>query len=434
MSARSLLSVVILMQLVIGTGCRPKSNKVKDNVVDSFVVNTHHLDHLYIPVTFSDSTHAGGVSIYAEAPDYHLVDATGEGITCVDDVARAALVYGRDKNISTDSVSPQKLYSLVRFILSMQSANGCFYNFLLPGGKINTNGKTSINTANWWSWRALQTLSELSPLLHKANPSLAKKADSAITLLITKIKAKLVSMPKNSKLVERIEVPVWLPSGSATDQSSILMLGLIHYCTQHPDEEIKNYIRKLADGIIMLQAGDSMHFPYGSFLSWENVWHAYGSDQSYALMKAGEFLQDTLYVNKGIAEVAYFYPWLLDQGMLSSFSLRKVGSAYEPFDQQQFPQIAYGIRPMLFSAIEAYRVTKDEKFARIASRLAAWFTGKNIAGSVMYDFTSGRCYDGILAANKINRNSGAESTIEALLAMQELEKFPAIIIAAMHRK
>ena len=34
----------------------------------------------------------------------------------------------------------------------------------------------------------------------------------------------------------------------------------------------------------------------------------------------------------------------------------------------------------------------------------------------MYDHETGRCFDGINARNSINKNSGAESTIECLLA------------------
>src|ERR1035437_10142436 len=62
---------------------------------DTGLINTAHLDHLYTPVTFSDGVQAAGVYIYSEYPDYHLVDASGEGFTCVDDVSRAALVYLR---------------------------------------------------------------------------------------------------------------------------------------------------------------------------------------------------------------------------------------------------------------------------------------------------------------------------------------------------
>ncbi len=44
----------------------------------------------------------------------------------------------------------------------------------------------------------------------------------------------------------------------------------------------------------------------------------------------------------------------------------------------------------------------------------------------MYDITTGRCYDGIIGKDSINYNSGAESTIEALLTLQMVEKVPAI--------
>jgi hypothetical protein len=42
----------------------------------------------------------------------------------------------------------------------------------------------------------------------------------------------------------------------------------------------------------------------------------------------------------------------------------------------------------------------------------------------MYHPESGRCYDGINADGSINLNSGAESTIEALLALLAIEQNP----------
>lgn len=40
----------------------------------------------------------------------------------------------------------------------------------------------------------------------------------------------------------------------------------------------------------------------------------------------------------------------------------------------------------------------------------------------MFDISTGRGFDGINSAAEINRNAGAESTIESLLAIQALEK------------
>jgi hypothetical protein len=48
--------------------------------------------------------------------------------------------------------------------------------------------------------------------------------------------------------------------------------------------------------------------------------------------------------------------------------------------------------------------------------------GQNVSGKQMYDPSNGRCFDGINSEDD-NLNSGAESTIEALLSMQMLEQF-----------
>lgn len=396
---------------------------------DSSLVNTKHLDHLYTPITFSDGVKTAGIYIYSEAPDYNLVADSDEGFTCVDDVSRAALVYLRSKNFSTDTSIQNKVFSLIRFILEMQSENGYFYNFLLPDNSINKAGKTSINSANWWSWRALQTLTEAEVLIKKINVSLSGQINSSINKLIIKIKSDVPTLPLITKKVKGITVPQWLPGGSAADQASIIIISLINYCSYHHDHELKNFIRNLADGISIMQEGSETKFPYSSFLSWENVWHAYGCDQAYALMKAGVFLKDSKYINKALAEVDNFYPWLLKNGMKSSFALIKKDSEFVSIDEKEFPQIAYGIRPMIFAAAEAFDVTGQQKYADISGHLAAWFFGANDANEMMYDKTTGRCFDGIIAKDKVNKNSGAESTIECLLALQKIENNPAIISA-----
>ena len=55
------------------------------------------------------------------------------------------------------------------------------------------------------------------------------------------------------------------------------------------------------------------------------------------------------------------------------------------------------------------------------NRALEWFSGQNAVNVVMYDSTTGRTFDGI-GENGVNRNSGAESTIEALLTFLELKE------------
>lgn len=392
--------------------------------VDSSLVNTSHLNYLYTPLTFSTGTNAAGVFIYSEAPDYHLTGDADEGFTCVDDVARATQAYLRNAKFSSDTTMQHNALNLVRFIVEMQSANGYFYNFLFTNSTINTSGITSVNTANWWSWRALHTLSEASSFVRTSNAQLADKMDAAVNKLIAKIKADIVALPQTTKVVNGITVPEWLPAGSGTDQAAIIILGLVPIAGN--DAVLTAYIKKLADGIALMQQGDATHFPYSCILSWENTWHAYACDQALALMKAGTFLNDASYTAKGMAVVDNFYPWLLKNGMLSSFVVQGNGTEVSLSSEKSFEQIAYGIRPMVSAAAEAFRLTKQDKYADIAGHLAAWFLGANVANRTMYSTSTGRCFDGIQSSTSVNTNSGAESTIEALLAIEIAETYPAV--------
>jgi len=403
--------------------CKKQSTLIAP--ANTSLVNTAHLDYLYTPIAFSTGVNVAGVYIYSEAPGYHPVADTDEGFTCVDDVARAIQVYLRSAKYSSDTSIQNKVFKLIRFVLEMQSANGYFYNFLFPNITINTNGSTTTNSANWWSWRALYTLSEAGPIIRIRDPQLADKMNNALSKLLAKIKTDLVPLAQTTKLVTGITVPEWLPVGSGTDQAAIMILGLIPYCTVNNDPVLVSYIKKLADGIALMQQGDALHFPYSCILSWENTWHAYASDQSFALMKAGVFLNETNYTAKGMAEVDNFYPWLLKNGMRSSFVLENHGTEIKLTSEKSYEQIAYGIRPMVFAAIEAYRLTNQDKYADMAGHLAAWFLGANDANKIMYSPATGRCFDGI-QSSRVNRNSGAESTIEALLTMEMVESYPAV--------
>ena len=399
-------------------------------VVAASILNTLHLEKLAVPVIFSNGEKAEGIYIYADAPSYAPVVAGGEGFTCVDDVARVVLFYLRSSTFSSDTLVQKKVYGLLRFIINMQSDNGYFYNFLQAGSVINTTGITSVNQPKWWSWRALQALTEAVPVIRPKNLPLADQVDASVIKLVNAIKQDLVNLPLNTIPVGGVDVPQWLPEGA--DQAATMILGLLPYCQSAGDVIIKNYIRKLADGIILTQHGDAAHFPYSCFLSSGNTWHAYGSDQASAIFKTGIFLNDTSYTNRAMDEVNNFYPWLIHNGFKSSFDVSYSGNVFAAENIKEFEQIAYGIRPMVFAAIDAYVITSDERYADMAGRLAAWFLGKNSAVTNMFSISTGRCYDAINTGNNINRNSGAESTIEALLTIQRVNNYPSVK-AAMDR-
>ncbi|HEV7839251.1 MAG TPA: sugar ABC transporter substrate-binding protein, partial [Gemmatimonadaceae bacterium] len=91
-----------------------------------------------------------------------------------------------------------------------------------------------------------------------------------------------------------------------------------------------------------------------------------------------------------------------------------------------YPQIAYGIGPIVEGYLALADLTGQRRYAVFAGIAASWFLGDNPAGIAMYDERSGRTFDGLdgPSSAKLNRNSGAESTIEALLALQRVNSNP----------
>ncbi|QYF72324.1 hypothetical protein [Cryobacterium sp. PAMC25264] len=60
----------------------------------------------------------------------------------------------------------------------------------------------------------------------------------------------------------------------------------------------------------------------------------------------------------------------------------------------------------------------------MAAITAGWYFGANRSGLPAYDPTTGTAIDGIERDGRVNTNSGAESTIHALLSMLTLDAHP----------
>jgi hypothetical protein len=224
-------------------------------------------------------------------------------------------------------------------------------------------------------------------------------------------------------------IPVWLPKGSGTDQASILLMSLLIDAAQEEQsphrDSIVSFIHHMADGIMMMQVHAPDSLADGAFLSWENLWHAYGNIQAFALLTVGQELLDSTMIQSAMYEVEHFYPAILKAGGLDHFWVKKNGDRITRYESSAFNQIAYGRGPMIWAALQAHALSGDvdKKYLDLACNLAMWFFGENPVKAMMYDPATGRGYDGINSPTEINRNSGAESTIESLLALQALEMY-----------
>lgn len=67
-----------------------------------------------------------------------------------------------------------------------------------------------------------------------------------------------------------------------------------------------------------------------------------------------------------------------------------------------------------------FQITNDKRYKNLANVAFNWFLGNNLLGQVVYDRTTGGCYDGI-GEKYINLNQGAESTISYLSARLSFE-------------
>ncbi|WP_448664764.1 hypothetical protein ACG3SL_08875 [Sphingomonas sp. CJ20] len=374
-----------------------------------------HIDHLYAETELGGER-VGVLNIYSEAPDFRFAIEPREGYACVDDVARAMVLLA-----SSPTLSPQRMDQLdkmTRFVLQMQADNGYFYNFIWGDGRINRTYRTSLAELNWWSLRALWGL-EAAMLRLPADSPVAKRAKVAADRLVANL---VRDLPGGTAMetFEGLSVPTWLPFGSGADAASTATLGLLAHYRRTGSAHTRTLLTALGEGMMRMAAGNGREFPYGAHLSWRNQWHAWGNAQAYALLRAGEVLGRKDFTESALAEVDNFYPYLLKHGMLASFSVRRTAKGIEAVEAAPYPQIAYGISPMVMASMEAYRVTGKPRYRATAQRLAGWFSGDNAAGHAIYDPASGRVLDGINGPRAANPNSGAESTVEGLLALRAL--------------
>ena len=409
-------SFLILLLIVFGCQTNPS--------VDSMysLVNPAHLDHLYEQIEVEGRSMAI-IHIYSDHPDYKWAWETHEGIACVDDVARAAIFYIRYYTRTGDKTYLEKSIELSEFLLYMQAENGYFYNFVLEDYKINKTYQRSVPIGNWWTWRALWALSELYPVVNGEDKVLAERIWKSIKKTIDVV-VEDFNIDKEYRIVEGFKIPKWLPSNGGSDQGATLVLGLKNFYKYEENQEVLDLIERLCDGISEMQAGDSLQFPYGAYLSWENNWHAWGCVQSSVLLNVYPLIKKDLYLNGSLLEINYFYGYLQREKYANEFKLAKQGDKILKLNYVRAPQIAYGIRPMVYACLEAFRVTGQSPYAEQAGEIATWFFGDNFAHKVMYNPQTGICYDGINDDGTINLNSGAESTIEAQLALLAIEDNP----------
>ena len=394
--------------------CRPVEPRSAQSLV-----NDAHLRHLMEEIDLHGERVAI-LHVYARYPDYVWSDAKEsgpEGIACVDDAARAAVFSMRQYEFQGNREHLARARALLSFVLQMQSDDGLFFNFVLADRTINTSGRTSYASLGWWTCRAVWALGVGVRIFWNEDSLFAVRLAEALDKTIARVETLSV---RYGMIAERAgyRIPQWLVSGSASDASSEMMLGLLAYARGSADPGLHDLIRKIAAGMMVMQDGDRKSYPYGLHRSWETVWHMWGNAQTQALAEAGKMLADSSMIASAEREARGWYARLLVDGFLKELDLAA------PQGRKQFEQIAYCVRPMAVGLLRLHDATGKAEYLPMAGLAAAWLFGNNVPSQPMYDPGTGRCFDGINDSTNVNKNSGAESTIEALLTILEVEQYP----------
>ena len=377
-------------------------------------VNLAHLNFLVEDVEIAGQPMAI-THIYSEAPKYEWVDASGEGIAAVDDAARAAVVYLTDYERTHDSTSLDKARRLLNFTMYVQAEDGRFYNFITDrAGTINKTGNTSYKSSGWWAARSAWALGMGYRVLKEVDSDYASRLKESFTRIRDVWAAEVGQNYGKYSPTHGINVPGWFVDGGA-DVSSIAVLALLEYdaATGGTDAATRDLTGKLCEALAAYQLGDHRNYPFGlhpDSAAAPTMWHAWGSIQVFALARAGKVLGHADWIDSARREADSFFTRLLAGEMVSEWGVL-------PF---AYPQIAYGVNSITQGLLALHDATGDEKYGRMAGLAAGWFYGNNSARFDMYDPATGRGYDGLMGPSefRVNRNSGAESTIEALMALQ----------------
>jgi hypothetical protein len=353
------------------------------------------------------------IYIYADAPNYKPVGAVNEGITCVDDVGRFLEV------IETEIINynRQELRPIARglsyFLLHLSRSDGLWYNFMLEDGSINRSHRNSVADFGWWAARGLRGLAAAYRIFQEApeDSILLKQIHQRIQACQGPLEACLIKYP--AMLTDSLPVrPAWLIKDAADISAEMLMAlcklqrtGAFHF---------EQEIRYLAEGLLDSQITDTLNTLHGIYYCWRNLWHNWGNNMAFALLEAFQLFGDSRYLDSVQLWADNFVPYLIQHDFPWELIVKPEGSIITI----PMPQIAYGFNSLYRGLKQLADITGLKEHTARAEQVFGWFKGKNPARIRMYDPASGHCFDGINEGPEINRNSGAESTLECLLAIQ----------------
>jgi hypothetical protein len=338
-------------------------------------------------------------------------------------MARAALVYLRYAELSDDTASLSNAQKLLATILHLQKPNGLFFDWLDAQGRAALCNADGIAGFGFPEVRAMWALVAGLKSFEQRDRKLAEKMHAAFWRSFVHVDSCLAHYGRFSEK-GGMKFPLWLPYRSGADAASELILAFdamlqsgLNSSTQ--TARLEQAMQRFAEGIQKMQAGDAKQFPYGAHLAFENYWHGWGNCAMQALAIAGAKFNRQELIESAILEAERFVPFLQESRFARAFNVLEArGNANRI---EYFPQSAAEIRPLVTGLLELSRVTGNRRYARRAGEAARWLRGENKAHEVIYVTKTGLTKDFIQGHNYVVPTLTAASTVEALMAIIEVE-------------
>lgn len=310
----------------------------------------------------------------AVAPDRSL-----EGVACVDDAARAAVVHCAVWRGTRSREAHAAAAGLLRFVLAMQGDgdDGRPANFLLDwDGRVNRHGETSRPGGAWWTARAMHALACAAATFGPRGlaPDLARRVPAALERGL-----RWLGPPR---------------AGEELGPRAIAVLAALRWWEATGDDRAARRCLRWAEHLAASRTGEILPDQPGRAQV-----HLWGHLQEVALARAGSALDRPDLVAAAHRSAAA----VLAAPAECAFTDRRV-------------TIPYDVSCTVLGLTAVAAATGDRRLAHLADLARAWFTGRNAARQPVYDRDRGCVYDGI-EDGQVSANSGAESNVEGAFAL-----------------
>ncbi|CAN7522118.1 hypothetical protein LJR186_003685 [Microbacterium foliorum] len=393
-------------------------------VVASVTHTTFDIDispRVLAPWTYADADGAGGYRPVGGGTRDAVTGSWTQGAYNADDIARAAIVFLREWKATGDAQARDEARDVLRSLAFLQTTSGPNAGRVVlwqqEDGTLNPSAipvelpDPSDSAESYWLARTVWAFGEGYAAFRREDAEFAAFLLSRLHLALDALGRESLSRAGQWVRSDGRDLPAWLIAGGA-DATAEAMLGLAA-ATDAGDTRSRQALQTYGEGVAAMATDPAKGWPFGAVLPWTGslgFWHAWGAAAPEALARAGAMLRRREWTAAAVADAGTFTPQVLSSG--------GPHNAWAPLPAEA--QIAYGAHGRVAAAVQAASVG-GEGLRVLAGLAAGWFFGANTAGIPVYDPATGVTFDGVETDGRVNRNSGAESTIHGLLTMLLLD-------------